>query len=239
MRIIAESLREEAAAGGTPLHEIYGMVFASNPEKFRFLSGEVMCLLDLADVMKKKGIKYFLNDKQKPTPATSVELYNDDAKKHSRTLYEKIMQHFTLLDMTDELLEQLKTIKIKVFSNGGGRFRAEALCPICEASWKRSKLSFSMDQKRNWHIYSLTRHSSTMHFPLSECSSRKRRRTDGPTVTSSVTGLFPARLGRLRLPETEMPSTSGDFKEEDQSDDEELDSMKEEIIIGEEHDGDL
>lgn len=85
------------------------------------------------------------------------------------------------------MLDQLKNIEIKVFSNGCGKFRAEALCPICQKDGKRSKLSFSKDDGGNWHIYSLTRHSNTMHFPMPECSMRKRRRTDTAPATSSVT----------------------------------------------------
>ncbi|XP_053698489.1 uncharacterized protein LOC128745438 [Sabethes cyaneus] len=189
MRIMAESLRSAAAAGGTPLHEIYGQTYAENPENFRFLRGEVMCLLDLAEVMKKKGIKYFLNNKLKQK-SMSIEIYDEDAEEHSRALYEKIMLHFSSQGITDtsydELLEQFKTIEIKVFTNDSGKVRAEALCPICQKTGKRSKLSFSMDERNNWHIYSLTRHSNTMHFQMPTCSSHKRRRTNVPTVTSGV-----------------------------------------------------
>lgn len=89
---MADSLRVEAAAGGTPLCEIYGNVYANQPEKFKFLRGEVMCLLDLANLMQKKGIKYFLNTKSRT--AISIELCEEDAEEHSRSLYEKIMLHF-------------------------------------------------------------------------------------------------------------------------------------------------
>lgn len=92
MRIMSISLREEAEAGGTPLHEIYGKTYAREPEKFRFLSGEVMCLLDLASIMRKKGIKYFLTSKN--ITALNIELYDEDAEEHSRALYDKIMLHF-------------------------------------------------------------------------------------------------------------------------------------------------
>lgn len=76
----------------------------------------------------------------------------------------------------DEMLELLKTIDIKVFPNGCGKYRAEALCPICQANGKMSKLSFAMDERRNWHIYSLTRHSNALHYPMPD-SQRKRART--------------------------------------------------------------
>lgn len=88
-------------------------------------------------------------------------------------------------------MEQLTNIEIKVFSNGFRKFRAEALCPICQTNGKRSKLSFSMDHKGNWHIYSLTRHTNTMHFKMPECSLRKRRRTDTAPATSSVSSYPP------------------------------------------------
>lgn len=92
MRIMADYLREDASAGGTPLVEFYGPVYAKQPEKFRFLGGEVMCLLDLARIMERKGIKYFI--KSKCRTIISIEVHGEDAELHSRTLYDKIMLHF-------------------------------------------------------------------------------------------------------------------------------------------------
>lgn len=92
MRNMAESLRKEAAGGGTDLSEIYGSIYASEPEKFKFLKGEILCLLDLANIMRKKGIKYFLNTKTRTI--INIELYEEAAEEHSSVLYEKIMLHF-------------------------------------------------------------------------------------------------------------------------------------------------
>ncbi|XP_058826771.1 uncharacterized protein LOC131686793 [Topomyia yanbarensis] len=175
MQLMAGSLREEAAAGGTPLSEIYGGTYANEPENFKFMNGEVLCLLDLAEVMKIKGIKHFIKRKRSSAAtAVSTELDEADAAEQSRRLCDKVMLHFTSQGIEDssydEFLEKLKYFKVTIFTDGAGTFRAEALCPICQADGKSSKLSFSMDKRQNWHIYSFTRHSNTMHYQIPENS---------------------------------------------------------------------
>lgn len=95
--------------------------------------------------------------------------------------------HRGILDTSyDEFLEQLKEIDIKIYTNGDGKFRAESLCPMCQVNGKRTKISFTMDERGNWHIYSLTRHSNSMHFQMPETSLRKRRRIDAPLPAADL-----------------------------------------------------
>lgn len=108
---------EEASVGGQPLKDIYGRKYASNPENFKFMEGETLCLLDLAGIIQNRGINNFLKkakrqhqrqqrNLQPPIHTSNIEGEIDgessggkdvEMELHARKLQEKILLHFTSL----------------------------------------------------------------------------------------------------------------------------------------------
>lgn len=95
MRGMHKCLTTRAQNGGTPLEEIYGFQFAARPSEFVFMEGEVQCLLDLADIIKAKGIKPFIRmktsnpgqrAKKNDPPNASVLIQNAVQKIRSRII---------------------------------------------------------------------------------------------------------------------------------------------------------
>lgn len=99
MRDMSDCLREAAAAGGTPMHEIYGLMYSTRPEEFRFLEGEIMCLLDLAQILRDNPIKNFIRPAKVEVARSisyqaetcSTAATNADSLKHLRN---KLFAHY-------------------------------------------------------------------------------------------------------------------------------------------------
>ncbi|XP_065090395.1 uncharacterized protein LOC135711466 [Ochlerotatus camptorhynchus] len=182
MRRMADHYIEAAAEGGDPLLELYGPLYAKQPQKFEFLEGEVLCLLDLAAIIRSRGIKSFLKPRKKQTgsakTSTSVLVRSVEVDPSGHKLLEKILTYFTSKNISgsfyDNFLEQLQDLTIQVYGNEGDKYRAEVVCPICSSEGKRTKISLAMDRTGSWHIFSFTRHCNAVHLGLSQSSKPKR-----------------------------------------------------------------
>lgn len=112
MREMAPVLKEEALNGGMPLADIYGVRFAKKPEMFKFLEGEIMCLLDLAEIIRAHGIRNFIRQNKKLVKKvshklsdstshhidpTDVENADEEAEIHGNRLQQKILLYFASL----------------------------------------------------------------------------------------------------------------------------------------------
>ncbi|XP_021708358.1 uncharacterized protein LOC110678945 [Aedes aegypti] len=167
MRSMAECLTEEANAGGTPLREIYGLQFAKNPERFRFLAGEVMCLLDLAQIMRDHSATSFIRPLKKAKACLSQHpepVANPCIDRLLDNLRRKITLHIRSLTSRNDLMEKVHKMAAKVYLTNAGQYKATIICPFCEA--KPSKITLSMDVTGSWHIFGFKRHYNTFHSSL-------------------------------------------------------------------------
>ncbi|XP_021694037.1 uncharacterized protein LOC110674213 [Aedes aegypti] len=167
MRSMAECLTEEANAGGTPLREIYGLQFAKNPERFRFLAGEVMCLLDLAQIMRDHSATSFIRPLKKAKACLSQHpepVANPCTDGLLDNLRRKITLHIRSITSRNDLMEKVHKMDAKVYLTNAGQYKATIICPFCEA--KPSKITLSMDVTGSWHIFGFKRHYNTFHLSL-------------------------------------------------------------------------
>lgn len=93
LRDMAEDVTAKAVDGGPSLESIYGR-YSSRPHEFKFLEGEILCLLDLANLINTHGIKTFIKP-SKRTGSNPQAFRHESATDELEKLKMKISAHFS------------------------------------------------------------------------------------------------------------------------------------------------
>lgn len=194
MREMAEYLTEAAASGGTPLCDIYGPRWEKNPKDFTFLEGEILCLVELAQVIKSNGIATFLKFSKPqsvvvlPTPPLMphrLQKTQDPQYDAFRiNIVEQIKHTYNSQNIRDPeyegFLAKLNNLDANLFRCNEGQLRAAIICPVCEYDGQETKITLRAPYNPlgKWHIYSFARHCDNFHYALPR-TSRKKRCSEG------------------------------------------------------------
>lgn len=93
MRGMAKFLALEAEHGGLPLSQIYGR-YESCPHEFQFIEGEILCLLELAEIIREAGIKPFLRQLNPRHAPISEAIHETDQEEQRAKILQKLSAHF-------------------------------------------------------------------------------------------------------------------------------------------------
>lgn len=171
------------------LEDIYGPRWKKKPEAFCFLEGEILCLLELADFLQKRGIESFLkyfkqsNSHSAPSRATAQQIQSlvlDETRSelYVANLISKIKGVYSALNTNDpeldRFMEKLDNIEVQWLPTLDNQLRATVVCPVCSSEGSDRRITLKVDAAGRWHIWSFTRHCDTFHYALPRSAKRKQ-----------------------------------------------------------------
>lgn len=183
MREMGDFLQEEEAESGIPLAQIYGKIFAQTPHKFKFLEGEILMLLTIADLIKEKGFKNFM---EKATPKARVCQDIREVENLKGFLLEKIRVFYDSEDFEEIRkcydVELLYATQITVKETDDGKIMADVFCPICLGAGKNHSVTLPLSNTGNWNIYGFKRHFALVHNNGPERKTAKDMKRNGSSI---------------------------------------------------------
>lgn len=187
---LSENWQKEAGLSVSSLRDIYGPRWKKKPEAFCFLEGEILCLLELADFVQKRGIEAFLkyikhSNSHHAAPSRSsaqqiqtIVLDESRAELYVANLISKIKGVYSALNLKDpdldRFMEKLDNIEVQWLPTLDNQLRATVVCPVCVSEGSDRRITLKVDAAGRWHIWSFTRHCDTFHYALPRSAKRRQ-----------------------------------------------------------------
>lgn len=166
---------------------IYGAAWESKPKEFRFLEGEILCLLGLAEHVRNRGVEDFLKFSKGNVPhrdAITVPknfvLDQAKAEEFVSNLKEKIKSVYSTQQTQNDpeynrFIEKLDNLDVQWLTTTAGKeLRATVACPVCASEGSDRRITLKVDKNGRWFLFSFTRHCDTFHYVLPRSNKRKQ-----------------------------------------------------------------
>lgn len=192
MRAMADHLVEKCnkstESRARTIKDIYGARWVHNPKQFRFLEGEILCLLGLAEHVKLRGVDSYLKFTKShitqgvvtavPKVTQSIDIDESRAETFVSNLVQKLKSLYMAQQIEDpeydQFIEKLDHLDVKWLSTSDkDNLRAAVLCPICASEGHERRITLKVDAQGRWIVYSFTRHCDSFHYALPRVSRRK------------------------------------------------------------------
>ncbi|XP_055525180.1 uncharacterized protein LOC129718423 isoform X2 [Wyeomyia smithii] len=130
------------------MSDIYG-VYADQPEEFKFTLGDKLIIQTIAETIKEKGIKRFL-DRHKHTADSLPDLTTAHKEQEIESLIKRIQYN---LSNSSSDLYLWESSAVSCEQGTGGTLVAKISCPIC-----KKKLKSTRYPPRSWQTFNVIRH---------------------------------------------------------------------------------